>query len=388
MKKLYFVAMALCLNVLLTANTSTAEMGDVRIGGFISQGYLQTDHNNYLTDTKTGSYEFNEMGINFQTNPSDKVKIGAQLFARDLGDVGNDKVYFNWAFGEYSWKEWMGFRAGIIKTSFGLYNGTRDYDMLRTPIFLPSSVYSEWTRDVFESMKGFQIFGNLELGKAGLLKYEVQGGSVAIPTDSGTALFLKTITPSVDTISDIQVDPVNSVYLEWKTPLDGLRLAYTNAYSKKLTYAMTITGGLDSSVIINDAMHQVFSVEYLYNNLLLSAEYNKSDYDAHTVIPAINFSETTKLKSGDRYYVSASYRFTNWLESGIYYSMFENDKSVSADANELKDICASVRFDITPNTLVKFEAHKMNGLFGVFPEEDGSTNKNWMLYGAKVSYNF
>jgi hypothetical protein len=388
MKKLYFVAMVLCLGTVLSANTSTADMGDVRIGGFVSQGYLKTDHNNYLVDSKTGSYEFNEMGVNFQTNPSENLRIGAQLFARDLGDVGNDKVYFNWVFGEYNWKEWMGFRAGIIKTAFGLYNGTRDYDMLRTPIFLPSSVYNEWTRDAFESMKGFQAFGNVELGKAGLLKYELTGGNIAIPTDSGAALFLKKVTPSVDTISDIQVDPVYSGYLEWKTPLDGLRLAYTNFYAKKLVYDMTITGGLASTATVKDAIHQVFSVEYLYNNLLLAGEYYKSDYDSHTVIPAINFSGSTKYESGDRYYLSASYRFTNWLETGAYYSMYENDKHVNADANELKDICGSVRFDITPNTLVKFEIHKMNGLFGVFTEDDGSTNKNWMLYGAKVSYNF
>ena len=61
---------------------------------------------------------------------------------------------------------------------------------------------------------------------------------------------------------------------------------------------------------------------------------------------------------------------------------------VRLDKKPLKDICASVRFGITPNTLVNFKVHKIDGLIGVFPEDDGSTNKKFMLYGTKVSYNF
>ena len=41
------------------------EFGDVMIHGFISQGYLYSDKNDYLADTSDGTFQFNEMGINF-----------------------------------------------------------------------------------------------------------------------------------------------------------------------------------------------------------------------------------------------------------------------------------------------------------------------------------
>ncbi len=72
----------------------------VDIHGFISQGYLKTDNNNYLADTKDGSTQFNEMGINFRTSPTDKLTIGCQFFARDLGAVGNDEVTLGWVVGD------------------------------------------------------------------------------------------------------------------------------------------------------------------------------------------------------------------------------------------------------------------------------------------------
>jgi len=40
---------------------------DVAIHGFISQGYLKSDHNDFLAETEKGSFQFNEMGLNFST---------------------------------------------------------------------------------------------------------------------------------------------------------------------------------------------------------------------------------------------------------------------------------------------------------------------------------
>ena len=123
----------------LIATTLPAVAGDVDIHGFISQGFLQTDKNNYLAKPENGSFQFNEMGINFTTYVADDLKMGCQFFARDLGPVGNDDVTINWAFAEYTYRNWLGLRAGLIKMVFGFHNDTRDFDSLRTSIFLPSS---------------------------------------------------------------------------------------------------------------------------------------------------------------------------------------------------------------------------------------------------------
>lgn len=41
------------------------EYNGLNINGFISQGYLYANHNDYLADTKGGTFDFNEMGLNF-----------------------------------------------------------------------------------------------------------------------------------------------------------------------------------------------------------------------------------------------------------------------------------------------------------------------------------
>ena len=121
------------------------EFGDVDIHGFVSQGYLQSDENNFImAQTKEGTFEFNELGINFTTMLLPHLRAGVQLFAKDLGVIGNDQVEIDWAYGDYRWKDWAGIRVGILKIPHGLYSETRDIDALRTCILLPQSVYSNW----------------------------------------------------------------------------------------------------------------------------------------------------------------------------------------------------------------------------------------------------
>ena len=65
----------------------SAELGGVDIHGFISQGFIMSDTYNYLThNSKEGSFDYNEVGINFSKEMTDKLRLGIQLFARDLGD--------------------------------------------------------------------------------------------------------------------------------------------------------------------------------------------------------------------------------------------------------------------------------------------------------------
>lgn len=389
MKKILYFVLTICVSVLSGINSWAADFGDVQIGGFVSQGYLQTDHNNFLADTKRGSFEFNEMGINFQTYPADKVMVGLQLFARDLGDVGNDAVELSWAFGEYSWREWMGVRAGILKVPFGFYNETRDYDLLRTSVLLPGSVYMEWMRDGINNIKGIQFFGNVDLSKAGMLKYQIMGGDLPVSNEDGTALLIKQSSATVASVDSIDIDKLYHGQIIWVTPLDGLRLAYNYTYYDELINQFTLVNGLSSTVNYEKSVHQVGSIEYLFRNLLLSAEYYKLEFDRKTAIPAAGiYFNSPKFKSGDRYYIGASYRFTDWFETGAYYSMYEHEKDLSGASNELEDICLSLRFDLNEAWLAKFEIHKMDGLFGVFPEEDGTTDEDWMLYAVKLSYSF
>ena len=77
----------LSMGILFQLNPAQAQ--EVDIHGFISQGYLKSTGNNFLAETKRGTWEFTEVGINFGTYVTDELRLGMQLFARDLGEMGN-----------------------------------------------------------------------------------------------------------------------------------------------------------------------------------------------------------------------------------------------------------------------------------------------------------
>ncbi|MFH2000258.1 MAG: hypothetical protein ABIK28_11295, partial [Planctomycetota bacterium] len=82
----------------------------INIHGFISQGFMRSNHNNYLTSTKDGSYQFNEVGLNFSTELTENLHAGLQFISRDLGRFGNNEIKLDWAFFDYRWRDWLGVR--------------------------------------------------------------------------------------------------------------------------------------------------------------------------------------------------------------------------------------------------------------------------------------
>ena len=169
MKKVSVVAVMVGLCILFGSMTAMAyDLKGIDIHGFASQGYLYSDENNFFTaNTKDGTFAYNEVGINFSTQPIDDLRIGMQLFSRDLGEMGNNDITVDWALGDYRVKDWLGIRAGKIKRPLGLYNDVRDADMARTVIFLPQGIYPEIQRDVINAIQGAELYGNLPLSSAG-----------------------------------------------------------------------------------------------------------------------------------------------------------------------------------------------------------------------------
>src|SRR5229473_3281975 len=67
----------------------------IEVHGFASQGFIKTTDNNYLAQSKRGSFEFTEVGINFTKELTDKLRVGIQLFARHLGPLDNFDAKFD-----------------------------------------------------------------------------------------------------------------------------------------------------------------------------------------------------------------------------------------------------------------------------------------------------
>jgi hypothetical protein len=396
MKKLFLLIAMLLMAFSLGAPQGAragVELGGVQIHGFISQGFLYTDTYNYLaTDTTDGSFEYNEMGINFGKQLTDKLRIGVQLFSRDLGDVANNKVTVDWAYADYRWRDYLGLRAGRIKLPMGLYNETRDMDMLRTSIVMPQGIYNDLLRDNLIATNGVGLYGNKGIGKAGGLEYQALGGATSIDADSGVGKYSNDSLAALngETTGTTTTDTNYAGALRWETPLSGLKFGYSIYWAEAKLPAQLFNGAMQIT-IESAPTTQVASVEYSWRNLVVAAEYWHRR--TRTMI-----GTAEQINKAESYYLMASYRFNDWFTLGGYYSEYYPDtedksgdhQTINHNAWE-KDLALTLRFDINDYWIFKLEGHAVNGtanVVGIDNPGNDFDDSQWYYGAAKLSFSF
>lgn len=396
-----------------TAGAVEAALGNIvfDIHGFFSQGYLQSDHNNFLADTEDGTFEFREYAVNASSNLTDQLRVGAQVFGRDFGDFGNDQPVLDWAFADYRLQDWLGLRAGRMKVMLGLYNETRDIDMVRTGIFLPQSVYNDGWRESFTSMNGVSLYGTLLSDRFGSLSYQAQWGRITVEEDGGVSRFIQNFFPM--DIQDIETSDAYVAGIEYTPagPLDGLRLRWTwNTWDVDYEAATTAVPfwaqlGLPPGVPLEyhaDLNVTILSAEYRWRNLVVAAEtFAPLSYDNVLRSPALGLTLVDDSPDKAGYYGSLAYSVTDWLELGLVYSEYYNnvndkdgvklsrDTGMQKHRGWLKDTALTARFDLLDSWVVKLEGHAMDGGDILLSDQNPEgTERKWWLFGAKVTYNF
>jgi hypothetical protein len=402
--------------IFLPANGFAQEQFKIDIHGFISQGFLYSNRNNYLADTGTGTFQFNELGINFAADLTDKLRLGIQLAARDLGDIDNDRVVIDWAYADYRWQDWLGIRVGKMRLPLGFYNKTRDMDMLRTFIFLPQSIYSETFRDSLTAMKGIEGYGVVPLKALGNICYEAVLGTINLDNESSLIKSLED--RGWFKIDKYELGKLYSWAITWETPLKGLQIGISQG-NTDLKFFATLTEDLivpvafppytmtaaqkDMTLVsdMSDFLKTVYSLEYTVGELILAVEYDREDF---TVIDRIDTLEHLERKHQfESFYGSASYRFNKWFEAGLYYSVFYRDRD-DRDGSKTpynptfsafqKDACLTFRFDLNDHWTFKLEGHLMDGTALLFYQENLNdsgildVDRKWYFLAAKMTFNF
>ncbi len=399
MKKIALIVILLTLAV-SSHPVAAYDLGGVNIHGFISQGYIYSDEYNYLAPNTThGSFEYNEMGINFSNQLTDKLRVGMQLFSRDLGDTANNMIVLDWAYGDYRLRDWLGIQVGRIRLPMGLYNETRDADMLRVPIVMPQGIYNEFERDNLIALNGLGLHGNVDMKAMGGLDYHLAIGTINSDEASG---FGKVTTDELGGLATLNGSIENgntyNAALRWETPLPGLRFGFTYTNEERIVMPVSTydySTGVPVPVeldVIGDGIVQVYSLEFTWGNLVTAAEYMIRD-----VSGTIGGFDTSKKV--ETYYLSASYRFNDWFTLGAYYSEFFPDKDDKDGENQIlykikgweKDLALTLRFDINAYWVFKLEGHAMDGAARVFMADNTDNNyteENWYYGVAKTSISF
>jgi hypothetical protein len=339
----------------------------VQIHGFASQGFVHTDDNNWLTmnTSNVGSGEFTDFGANASVQITDKFRVGAQIYDRNLGQLGRWHPSLDWAYADYRFKPWFGMRGGKVKTTIGLYNDTQDLDFLHPFALLPQSVYPTDLRDSTIAHAGGDVYGNIRLGqRLGTISYTGYAGQRQ-DSHYGGYPYLLTGPPALIKFSSYGGLQYGGD-LRWTTPLKGLLAGISRMNEYIDGYGTTTAFGVLQPYhewSKADWTNQYYG-QYTRNKLQIDAEYRR--YWRDQEIYGGLFGVQTDVRG---WYVAGAYRIAKRLQLGSYYSHYSlyspaRPGIAPAFSGHIYDKVVTGRIDLNRFMNLKLEGHFMDG-YGV-----------------------
>lgn len=332
---------------------------DVQIHGFLQQGFAYSNQNNFLTmDTSKGTFALTDAGANISTSITDNFRVGAQVYARNIGALGDYHLSVDWAYADYKFKSWLGIRGGKVKTALGLLNDTQDAEFLYTWAIMPQSIYPLDLRSSTIAHTGADLYGEIPMSKAGGLSYTAYAGMRASDPYGGTAYG----DASAGTPLKSFKGRAEGVDLRWHTPVTGLMFGSSWANQTETKTVSIVLYG-DAPLVAHNTPEHITSgyADFARGKWHLSTEYRR-DYnvESYTLFGAGGSSN----QSTKGWFGAVAYRAAKWLELGTYNSRFYVDKPQNpADtaSNHIFDQTVTARFDLTRWWNIKIEEHFMNG---------------------------
>jgi len=380
----------------LAVVATAADGFDVQIHGFVSQGYLLTKGNHLFGDTKDeGTFDFNEFALSATATPIERLRVGMQIFAFDLGDIGEDKLALDWAFGDYripvSQAVEVGIIAGRFKIIHGLYNDQRDLDVARPQVFLPQSVYPAAYRDIFIAMNGAQLYGRARTDRWGSFELNLMaGGQNFDENDSGIAAALLD-TGLVASVDQITIDSIVGAALTWETPIDGLRLRLSAVQARGFEAEATGVAGLGNAPLlmqIPDYSMVTISAEWQRGAFTFASEYQLNDYRLIIDAGAPVSANLTNLDfSVNSFYASAAWRFHRAVEGfvGVEYAYRDDSNGGRKDT---RGVTAGLCWNITDHWLLKAQYTHNDGILLLETSPNDVERDDWDVIAIKTTYDF
>jgi len=428
MSKMRLATLAGAALVLAGLPAAAQEIGGVAIRGFVSQGFLKSSANRYVsTRTDVGTFAFTEAAVNFNAEPLPRLRVGAQVLARDLGSQGNNRLVLDWGLGEYQVNDWLGVRAGRVKFPVGLYNTLADADMGRPELLQPSGIYPLERRDITNGLDGGGVYGTVSLGKAGYLEYEALVGTLDLDDNYVTTRFLSEASASLVrpltaagfknldyTVSEVkgEADWVFTSILEWRPPVAGLRLRGTWQQAALEASGFTSFSGFLGpapvalgvrTTVEQDRTTYIVSGEYQRGGLRLSLEHQRQPrLDSTIHLQGLPFPAPDRVLSAEpeSTYGQVAYRFNDHFQASTYYSVSYTDgndkdgdrfvvQGTPAYQAWVKDFAVTARVDLTRHWLFKAEFHSFDGVANLSQTENPKPlEQNWTLWAFKTTFYF
>lgn len=364
-----------------TGSLQAQSLAEVEIHGFVTQGFLFSSNNNYLTmQSSDGSLQWTDGAVSFSDSLTDNLRVGIQLHMYQLGELGGPNLQIDWASGDYRFNDHFGVRAGKVKTVLGLFNDSQDVDAVFLWTLLPQCSYPVDNESFFLAHVGGEVYGDLSLGKrAGKLEYHAHAGRVSLDLNGG---FVKQVAQYGLVFP---TSPGGKTYggdLRWESPWRGLTIG--SSADLEALDGTAPGGGMHVAPFLISAQYAQFTKGKFY----FAGEYDRTPASAVLTIGPAVIPVPQDLRS---WYAMGSYRFLKRFQVGSYYSHFVNKAlDGSLPANYSKDWVVSGRYDFNAYFYGKIEGHFLRGTgLGYY----ASTNPNGLqpnsnILAAKIGFSF
>jgi hypothetical protein len=367
---------------------------NVQIHGTLAQGGLLSSHNDFLAaPTNHGTLQWTDAALNVAKDFIDRFHAGIQLHTYRLGELGKFKVEVDWAYGEYRFADWVGVRAGKVKTRLGLFNDTQDIDALHLWSLLPQGVYPADNRSWTLAHTGGDVFGNFKLPSGlGRLSYQGYLGRRVVDPNGG---YFKAATDEGFIVNDEVSGILYGGDLRWFTPFQGLTaggslgLAGLNAHVS--LPQIPVPFSIQSTSDTNTALYAEFERGKFY----AAGEFRRRIWNL--AIP--EFHASLMALDCRAWYLMGAYRVHRILQIGAYYSSLHYPVMLAPYivvpnilGNGTSDWVVAARVDPNPHVYFKFEGHYMDGTMatqGFYPSTNpGGADRLTRLLVARIGLTF
>jgi hypothetical protein len=370
---------------------------NLQIHGFASQSWLMSsDKNNFFgkSSSDSGSFDFRELGLNASMRPLTRLQFSAQMLSRRAGEGSPGNVRLDYGFIDYTYfsgeTSQLGIRLGRMKNPLGFYNDTRDVPFTRPSILLPQSIYFDRTRKLAIAADGVHLYGEYR-SNMGNISFQL---GTARPLVRGAETEVALLGGEQPGHFTPEMSYIGRVVYE----LDEGRLRFALSGSQ-------LNIGYDPAAV--DRLHAgsirftplIFSAQYNAERWSLTSEYALRHFEFNNFgVRQLNLDFY-----GESYYFQGAYRFTPEWEAIVRYDVLFTDRDDRngrkyaaatgrpAHTRFAKDITVGLRWNITPEFMLRAEYHRVDGtawLSTLDNPNTGDLSQKWDLFTVLGSYRF
>lgn len=392
--------MIICLLLFSSqAGALSSTDGKMLINGFVSQGYIRSTGNNFLGNSKQGSFDLSQGGLNIFYTPRDWLSFAALLTHRNYGDYKYNQEnveldYLKATIDLFQTAEFStSLTIGRFYVPFGFQNEARDNPFAHSGILLNQAMYSEFLRTRTVNGDGARLFARY-LGNSGEIYFDWARG---VPNRKFKEF---TINNSGGFFPGEVDHDVNDVFrVTYESPNGHFKTAITIG---EFFHTGTAYQGPVRIEIEEPFEYHGISAKYDFSTWSVSGEFFEIDYDAR-LSQYLDATDTLLAVTPQNVLANGWYLQLTWRPDFNYelFVRYDHFDPFSKDPNNLKAaapesrhkqnqlVLGAERF-FGENWIIKSEFHLIDGAFFAHWSENDLTQleEDWTLFVVQLSYRF